>query len=35
MGVHSDINWCMGNASSTVFHCTTAYVVGIAPPQNG
>lgn len=35
MGVHSDINWCMGNPSSTVFHCTSAYVVGVAEPQKG
>ncbi|MBI1905520.1 MAG: amine dehydrogenase [Rhodocyclales bacterium] len=30
MGVHNDINWCMANANSTMFHCTTAVVVGIA-----
>jgi len=30
MGVHNDINWCMGNSSSTMFHCTTGTIVGIA-----
>lgn len=29
MGVHNDINWCMSNDNS-MFHCTTASVVGMA-----
>ena len=27
MGVHNDINWCMGNESS-VYHCTVSIVLG-------
>jgi methylamine dehydrogenase light chain len=27
MGVHNDINWCMGNGT-TVYHCTVSLVVG-------
>ncbi len=30
MGVHNDINWCMGNSNSTMFHCTTGTIVGVA-----
>ncbi|GAB4173051.1 MAG: hypothetical protein OHK0026_00050 [Rhodocyclaceae bacterium] len=30
MGLHNDINWCMANTDSTMFHCTTAVVVGLA-----
>lgn len=29
MVLHNDINWCMAN-SSTMFHCTTAVLVGLA-----
>ena len=29
MGAHNDVNWCMANASS-VFHCTTSVIVGVA-----
>jgi methylamine dehydrogenase light chain len=29
LGLHNDINWCMSNDSS-MFHCTTASVVGLA-----
>jgi methylamine dehydrogenase light chain len=29
MGAHNDINWCMSNDNS-MFHCTTAAVVGLA-----
>ena len=29
MGLHNDINWCMAN-TSTMFHCTTAVLVGEA-----
>ncbi|TVO65888.1 methylamine dehydrogenase light chain [Denitromonas ohlonensis] len=29
MGLHNDINWCMANDSS-MFHCTTGVVVGMA-----
>ena len=30
MSVHNDINWCMANADSTMFHCTTALLLGPA-----
>jgi len=30
MGVHNDVNWCMGNSGSTMFHCTTGTIVGMA-----
>jgi len=30
MGLHNDINWCMANTSSTMFHCTAAVLVGLA-----
>ena len=30
MVLHNDINWCMGNSGSTMFHCTTAVLVGLA-----
>lgn len=30
MGVHNDINWCMANTNTTIFHCTTAVLVGVA-----
>ena len=29
LGVHNDINWCMAN-NSTMFHCTTSLIVGVA-----
>jgi methylamine dehydrogenase light chain len=29
MGVHNDINWCMGT-ESTVYHCTVSVVLGTA-----
>ena len=29
LGVHNDINWCMAN-TSTMFHCTTSVIVGVA-----
>jgi methylamine dehydrogenase light chain len=28
MGVHNDINWCMGNTESTIYNCTVALVLG-------
>ncbi len=28
MGLHNDINWCMGNDNS-MFHCTTAVIAGV------
>ncbi|MCE1185190.1 methylamine dehydrogenase light chain [Zoogloea sp.] len=28
LGLHNDVNWCMANDSS-VFHCTTALIVGL------
>lgn len=34
MGVHNDINWCMGN-KSTMYHCTVAAAVGIAETGKG
>jgi amicyanin-dependent methylamine dehydrogenase small subunit len=30
MSLHNDINWCMANADTQMFHCTTALVVGVA-----
>lgn len=30
MGLHNDVNWCMANTSSTMFHCTTAVLIGLA-----
>ncbi|MDE2613240.1 MAG: amine dehydrogenase [Burkholderiales bacterium] len=30
MGLHNDINWCLANTGSTMFHCTTSLVVGVA-----
>jgi methylamine dehydrogenase light chain len=35
MGVHNDINWCMANTNTTIFHCTTAVLVGIAEGGQG
>ncbi|MGR8919715.1 MAG: methylamine dehydrogenase light chain [Gammaproteobacteria bacterium] len=29
MGVHNDINWCMGNESS-VYHCTVSIILGVS-----
>jgi methylamine dehydrogenase light chain len=29
LGAHNDINWCMANTSS-MFHCTTSIIVGVA-----
>jgi methylamine dehydrogenase light chain len=29
LGLHNDVNWCMSNDNS-MFHCTTASVVGLA-----
>jgi amicyanin-dependent methylamine dehydrogenase small subunit len=29
MGLHNDVNWCMGNKDS-VYHCTTSVVVGLS-----
>jgi methylamine dehydrogenase light chain len=34
MGVHNDINWCMGN-KSTMYHCTVAVAVGVAQGRPG
>ena len=34
MGVHNDINWCMGN-SSNMYHCTVAAIVGVGDKGNG
>lgn len=28
MGVHNDINWCQGNGTSTLYHCTVSVIVG-------
>lgn len=30
MGVFNDINWCMADTKSTMYHCTVAAVVGIS-----
>jgi methylamine dehydrogenase light chain len=30
MGVHNDINWCMANDSSTMYHCTVAAIVEVS-----
>ena len=30
MGVHNDINWCMGNSNGTMYSCTTGVLVGLA-----
>lgn len=30
MGLHNDINWCMANTTSTMFHCTTSVLIGLA-----
>lgn len=30
MSLHNDINWCMANPGSTMFHCTLAVLVGLA-----
>jgi methylamine dehydrogenase light chain len=35
MGLHNDINWCMGNSKSTMYHCTVAAAVGIAETGKG
>jgi len=32
LGLHNDVNWCMANDSS-VFHCTTALIVGLPEGQ--
>lgn len=34
MGVHNDINWCMGNESS-VYHCTVSIILGQAGGKAG
>jgi methylamine dehydrogenase light chain len=30
MGVHNDINWCMADTKSTMYHCTIAAVAGVS-----
>lgn len=30
MGVFNDINWCMADTKSTMYHCTVAAVVGVS-----
>lgn len=35
MGVHNDINWCMGQTSSQIYHCTVAAVVGMPQGSSG
>jgi aralkylamine dehydrogenase light chain/methylamine dehydrogenase light chain len=32
MFLHNDVNWCMSNESS-IFHCTTSVIVGLAKPK--
>jgi methylamine dehydrogenase light chain len=34
MGIHNDINWCMGNESS-VYHCTVSVVLGESGAKAG
>ena len=34
MGLHNDINWCMANTNSTMFHCTTAVLIGLAEKES-
>ncbi len=34
MGLHNDVNWCMANTSSTMFHCTTAVLIGLAEKES-
>ncbi len=30
MGLHNDVNWCMGNENSTMYHCTVSVIIGRA-----
>jgi methylamine dehydrogenase light chain len=34
MGLHNDVNWCMANTNSTMFHCTTAVLIGLAEKES-
>lgn len=35
MGVHNDINWCMAEPGSQIYHCTVAAVVGVGEDSSG
>jgi methylamine dehydrogenase light chain len=35
MNVHNDINWCMANSGSQVYHCTLAAIVGLPETTKG
>ncbi|MFO1074944.1 MAG: methylamine dehydrogenase light chain [Geminicoccaceae bacterium] len=35
MGVHNDINWCMAEPGSQIYHCTVAVVVGVGESHKG
>ena len=34
MGVHNDVNWCMGNKANS-YHCTVAVALGVAEQRFG
>ncbi len=34
MGLHNDVNWCMGNKANA-YHCTVAVVLGVAEQRPG
>lgn len=34
MGVHNDVNWCMGNKANA-YHCTVAVALGVAETRPG
>lgn len=34
MGVHNDVNWCMGNKVNA-YHCTVAVALGVSEPRVG
>lgn len=35
MGVHNDVNWCMAEPGSQIYHCTLAAVVGVGEGGKG
>jgi methylamine dehydrogenase light chain len=35
MNVHNDINWCMANSGSQMYHCTLAAIVGLPEGTKG
>jgi len=34
MGLHNDVNWCMGNKANS-YHCTVAVALGVSEPRPG